>query len=316
MSENTIRVVGVDQFGGPEALRVFEVPEPHAGPGQVRIAVRAAAVNPTDTYTRNGGRAEMLSKFPPPYVPGMDVAGVVDEVGEGVTSVKPGDDVMAIVVPVGGHGGYSEKIVLPWESVVPVPRGASHAEACTLPMNGLTARLSLDLMALPRGAVLAVTGAAGAYGGYTVELAKADGLTVIADASERDTELVASLGADHVVARGPDVADRIRGIAPDGVHGLADGSVQNDQTIPAVRDGGVIATVRGWQAEPGRGIRIAPVWVREYARNHGALDTLRRQVEEGRIALRVARTFPADRAGEAHAILQAGGTRGRLVLEF
>ena len=309
-------MVGVDEFGGPEALRVFEVPEPQAGPGQVRIAVRAAAVNPTDTYTRNGGRAEMLSKFPPPYVPGMDIAGVVDEVGEGVSSVSPGDDVMAIVVPVGGHGGYSEKIVLPWESVVPIPRGSTHAEACTLPMNGLTARLSLDLMALRPGAVLAVTGAAGAYGGYVVQLAKDDGLTVIADASERDADLVASLGADHVVGRGPDVADRIRAIAPDGVDALADGSVQNDRIVPAVRDSGVIATVRGWQAEPGRGIRIAQVWVREYARNHGALDALRRQVEEGRIALRVARTIPADRAGEAHAILQAGGTRGRLVLEF
>lgn len=311
-----MRVVGVDEFGGPEALRVFEVPEPHAGPGQVRIAVRAAAVNPTDTYTRNGGRAEMLSKYPPPYVPGMDVAGVVDEVGEGVSSVAVGDAVMAIVVPVGGHGGYSEKIVLPWESVVRAPRGASHAEACTLPMNGLTARRSLDLMDLPRGSTLAVTGAAGAYGGYMVQLAKADGLSVIADASERDTDLVRALGADHVVPRGPDVADRIRAIEPDGVVGLADGSVQNDQIVPAVRDGGVIATVRGWQAEPGRGIRIAPVWVREYARNWDALDALRRQAEDGLVSLRVARTLPAERAGEAHAILQAGGTRGRLVIEF
>jgi|GEM_PF-1510166 len=268
-----MRVVGVGEFGGPEAFRVFEVPEPHAGPGQVRIAVRAAAVNPTDTYTRNGARAEMLSKHPPPYVPGMDVAGVVDEVGDGVSSVAVGEDVMAIVVPVGGHGGYSEKIVLPWESVVPIPRGATHVEACTLPMNGLTARLSLDLMALAPGATIAVTGAAGAYGGYMVQLARADGLTVIADASDRDTALVASLGPDHVV-----------------VDGLADGSVQNDQIVPAVRDGGVIATVRGWQADPGRGIRIVPVWVREYARNHVALDVLRQQVEDGRVSLRVART--------------------------
>lgn len=311
-----MRVIGVDEFGGPEALRVFEVPEPQVGPGQVRIAVRAAAVNPTDTYTRNGGRAEMLSKYPPPYVPGMDVAGVVDQVGEGVTSIAVGDDVMAIVVPVGGHGGYSEKVVLPWESVVKIPRGSTHAEACTLPMNGLTARLSLDLIEAPRGATIAVTGAAGAYGGYTVQLAKADRLTVIADASERDTDLVASLGADHVIARGPDVAEHIRSLVPDGVIALADGSVQNEQIIPAVRDGGVIATVRGWQSEPGRGIRIAPVWVREYARNWEALDRLRQQAEEGLVSLRVARVFPAASAGEAHAMLEAGGTRGRLVLEF
>lgn len=311
-----MRVVGVDEFGGPEALRIFEVPEPHAGPGQVRISVRAAAVNPTDTYTRNGGRAEMLRKHPPPYVPGMDVAGIVDEVGDGVTSLAVGDDVMAIVVPSGGHGGYSEKIVLPWESVVPIPRGSTYAEACTLPMNGLTARLSLDLMGVPHGGTIAVTGAAGAYGGYTVQLAKADGLVVIADASEADRDLVRGLGADHVVARGPDVADRIREIAPDGVVALADGSVQNEAIVPAVRDGGVIATVRGWQAEPDRGIRIAPVWVREYARNREALDTLRRQTEQGLVTLRVAKVLPASDAAEAHAILQAGGTRGRLVLEF
>ena len=88
-----MRVIGVTEFGGPEALRLFEVPESHAGPGEVRIAVRAAAVNPTDTYIRNGARAEMLERFPPPYVPGMDVAGIVDEVGDGVTTVKVGDSV-------------------------------------------------------------------------------------------------------------------------------------------------------------------------------------------------------------------------------
>src|ERR1039458_933069 len=88
-----MRVVGVTEFGGPEALRVFEVPESHAGPGEVRIAVRAAAVNPTDTFIRSGARAEMLVKFPPPYVPGMDVAGIVDEVDDGVSTVKVGDAV-------------------------------------------------------------------------------------------------------------------------------------------------------------------------------------------------------------------------------
>lgn len=311
-----MRVVGVMEFGGPEVLNVYDIPETHAGPGQVRIAVKAAAVNPTDTYTRNGARAEMLKDFPPPYVPGMDVAGIVDEVGDAVTTVKVGDAVMAIVVPSGSHGGYSESIVLPAGSVTLAPRGFSHAEAATLPMNGLTARLSLDQLALQPGQTLAVTGAAGAYGGYVVQLAKADGLRVIADASEKDEQLVRSLGADIVVPRGSDVAMHIRKHAPDGVDGLADGSVQNDEIVSAVKDGGAIATVRGWKSEIERGIILHETWVRDYAQAWDKLDALRQQTEAGLITLRLARTFPCDQASEAHRLLQAGGTRGRFVIEF
>lgn len=312
-----MRVVGVVEFGGPEALQVVEMPEPHAGPGQVRVRVKAAAVNPTDTYTRNGGRAEMLKKDPPPYVPGMDVAGVVDEIGEGTeTDLRVGDDVMAIVLPSGSHGGYSEMLALPARSVARMPAGASHAEACTLPMNGLTARLSLDLLALAPGDTLAVTGAAGAYGGYMVQLAKADGLRVIADASERDEALVRSLGADDIVRRGDDVAERIRALVPGGVDGLADGSVQGELLLAAVRDGGKVATVRGWAADAERGIRVLPTWVRDYVLEREKLDRLRQQVEDGAVTLRVARAFPAAEAAETHRLLQAGGTRGRLVIEF
>ncbi len=129
--------------GGPKVLQVVDVPEVNAGAGQVH----AAAVNPTDTMARNGSRAEAQKKDPPPYIPGMDIAGIVDQVGEGVTTgVKVGDRVMAMVCPDGQHGAYREQIVLEQRAVVAAPAGASHEEACTLPMNGLTARLSLDLM--------------------------------------------------------------------------------------------------------------------------------------------------------------------------
>src|SRR5262245_35832164 len=195
-----MRAVGVMVHGGPEALEVVDLPEVHAGPGQVRVRIYAAAVNPTDTMARNGSRAEQQKVDPPPYVPGMDAAGVVDEVGAGVsTGVQVGDTVMAMVVPKGSHGAYREQIVLHARAVVPAPAGTTHVEACTLPMNGLTARQSLDLLGLSAGQTLAVTGAAGAYGGYVVQLAKAEGLTVIADASEADHALVAALGADIVV---------------------------------------------------------------------------------------------------------------------
>jgi NADPH:quinone reductase-like Zn-dependent oxidoreductase len=283
----------------------------------VRIRVHAATVNPTDTYVRNGARAESQRKDPPPYVPGMDAAGVLDEIGEQVeTDLQVGDAVMAIVLPAGSHGAYSESLVLPAGSVARAPAGASHAEASTLPMNGLTARLALDKLALEPGQTIAVTGAAGSFGGYVVQLAKADGLRVIADASEADEQLVRDLGADVVVRRGEDVAARILAESPGGVDGLADGSVQNELLIPAVRDGGGFATVRGYKGRDERGITFHQVWVRDYLEEHGKLDRLRQQVEDGQIALRVARTFPAEQAGEAHRLLEAGGIRGRLVIEF
>src|SRR5215213_9699110 len=209
-----MRAVGVTEFGGPEALRLVDVePEP-LGPGQVRLRVQAAAVNPTDTHARSGAYADRDPIKTPPWVPGMDVAGEVVELGEGVDHLAVGDLAMGIVVPFGPYGAYREDKVLPANSVVRVPRGVDAVAASTLPMNGLTARLALDLMALTPGQVLAVTGAAGAFGGYVVQLAKADGLTVVADASQADEALVKELGADVVVRRGDDVAERIANSSP------------------------------------------------------------------------------------------------------
>ncbi len=312
-----MRAVGIMVHGGPEALEVVDLPEVHAGPGQVRIRVHAAAVNPTDLFVRDGSRAAQQKADPPPYVPGMDAAGIVDEVGDGVsTGVKVGDAVIAMVIPKGSHGAYREQIVLNARAVVPAPRGTTHVEACTLPMNGLTARQSLDLLKLLPGQTLAVTGAAGAYGGYVIQLAKADGLTVIADASETDHQLVKALGADIVVRRGDDVAARIRQHFPHGVDGLADGAVLTERVIPAVRDGGAFTSVRGFTGVAQRGIRFTTTFVRNYDCEFEKLDRLRGQVEAGVLTLRVAGTYPPERAGEAHRRLQAGGTRGRLVIQF
>jgi NADPH2:quinone reductase len=312
-----MRAAGVTEFGGPEALHLVDVPAEPLGAGQVRVRVTAAAVNPTDTYARNGTYAgrDPVKEFP--YVPGMDVAGVLTEIGEGVeTDLAVGERVMGIVVPTGAHGGYREDLVLPAGSVARVPAGASDVQAATLPMNGLTARLALDLMDLAPGQVLAVTGAAGAFGGYVVQLAKAEGLTVVADASEADEQLVRDLGADVVVPRGDDVATRIREEFPDGVDGLADGSVQDAAVLPAVEDGGAVTTVRGYRGDGRRDLRVMPVLVRRYAEEQAALDRLREQVEQGQVTLRVAATLPAAEAAEAHRRLEAGGVRGRLVLTF
>lgn len=310
----TMRAIGVYDGGGPETLEVVELLDPSPGPGELLVRVRAAAVNPTDTVMRSSASP---SEDGAPVVPGMDAAGVLQAVGPDTdTDLAVGDEVMAIVVPQGTHGAYAELVVLPVGSVTRVPAGASVVEAASLPMNGLTARQALDLLSLSPGQTVAVTGAAGAFGGYVVELAKADGLRVIADASEDDEALVRGLGADVVVRRGDDVAQRIRGAVPDGVDGLADGAVQNELVLPAVRDGGGFATVRGFDPDAPRNITIHQVFVMSYAEEHDKLDRLRRQVEDGEVRLRVARTFAAEDAAEAHRLLEGGGIRGRLVLEL
>jgi NADPH2:quinone reductase len=312
-----MKAVGVTEFGGPDVLHVVQLPEPEAGPGRLRIRVHAATVNPTDTVLRSGARADRLRDVPPPYVPGMDAAGVLEQIGPGVTTdLQVGEHVMAIVVPEGSHGAYSEQIVVPVESVARAPSGASDVEAATLPLNGLTARMALDVLALEPGQALAVTGAAGALGGYAVQLAKSEGLRVIADAAPADEQLIRRLGADLVVARGDRFAERVREVVPEGVEGLVDGALLDQLAVGAVRDGGRIATLRGFSGDAVRGVTFHPVFVRNYAGEQAKLDRLRQLVEEGRITLRVARALPAERAAEAHRMLEAGGTRGRLVLEF
>ena len=312
-----MRGVGVVEFGGPEVLRVVGLADVHAWFGEVRIRVHAAAVSPTDTMLRNGSRADALRDVPPPYIPGMDIAGVIDEIGPGTeTDLAVGDAVMAMVLPGGNHGAYRESIVLSADSVVRAPAGASHAEASTLPMNGLTARQSLDQLALQPGQTLGVTGAAGCYGGYIVQLARAEGLRVIADASAADEQLVRDLGADIVVPRGDDISAQIRKVAPEGVDGLADGAVQNELAVGAIRDGGAYAAVRGWGGNGERGINFHVTSVRTYDHRADLLDGLRRQTEDGQLTLRVYATYPAAQAADAHARLEAGGARGRCVIVF
>ena len=293
-----MKAVGFFEVGPPEVLRLVELPDPKARPGEILIRVHTAAVNPTDTIPRSGARPEALRGETPPYVPGMDAAGVVEEIGEGVSNeLQVGDHVMAIVLPHGSYGAYAERVAVPASSVVRTPSGVSDAEAATLPMNGLTARQALDLLDLTPGETVAVTGAAGIVGRYTIQLAKADGLRVVADAAPRDEELVRSLGADVIVARGPDVADRVRDVVPDGVEGLVDAALLNERAVPMVRDGGSIATLRGFQGDKERDLSYYPVSVRSYANARDKLDRLRQQVEEGAITLFVAAEL-SGRAGQ------------------
>lgn len=309
-----MKAIGVTEFGGPEALAVQDLTERHPGPGEARVRVRAAAVSPTDAGVRTG--AYDTSGSEPPYVPGMDAAGVVDEVGDG-SSWAVGDEVMAIALPLGEHGGaYREQLIAPDDSIARVPAGSTLEEAATVPMNGLTAVRILELMDLEPGQVLAVTGAAGTLGNYTIQLAKQQGLVVVADAAPKDRDLVQGLGADHVLERGDDLAGRIRGLFPDGVDAVADTALLHDDVVPALRDGGVFVSVRGWKGEPTRDIRFEAVWVFDEYHSHSKLDALRQAVEDGILIPRVADVLPAEEAAEAHRRMEAGGVRGRIVLTF
>ena len=312
-----MKAVGIMKHGGPEALEVLEVPDINVGPGQIRIRNFAASVNPVDVSVRNGSMAQMQKVNPPPYIPGMDAAGIIDQIGEDVkTDLKVGDSVMAMVVPNGDHGAYKENIVLDQNAVVKAPKNTTHIQASTLPMNSLTARLSLDLLDLSKGQVLAVTGSPGAYGGFVVQLAKADGLTVIADSNDSDRSLLESLGVDIIIPRGEGFAERIRQEFPDGVDGMADGALLNEAAIDAVKDGGSFTSVRGFKGEPQRNIDFTATWVTAYDCKKDKLETLCEQAESGVLTLRVADSVTMENAAEAHKKLEAGGTRGRMVIEF
>ena len=312
-----MRAVGFKKFGDPEVLEVIDVPEVSAGEGEIRIKNYASAVNPTDIVSRSGLIKQFIKDFSLPCVPGMDVAGEVDEVGNGVdTGIKVGDKVMAMVMPNKLHGAYREQLILDQNAVVKAPEGFSHFEASTLPMNGLTARLSLDLLDLKKGNIIAVTGGPGAYGGYVIQLAKADGLTVLADSNEKDIQLLKDLGVDHIIPREKNFVEEVRKIFPNGVDGIADGALLNEKAVGAVKDNGSFTSVRNFIGEPQRNINFTATWVSEYNCDFEKLNKLRQQVEDGLISLRVADIVTPENAAEAHRRLDAGGTRGRMVISW
>ncbi|RYE86695.1 MAG: NADP-dependent oxidoreductase [Myxococcales bacterium] len=310
-----MRAVTITKAGGPEVLTVTEREVRAAGPGEVRIAVRAAAVNPTDILMR-----EMTAYAKDtPGIPGMDAAGVIESVGPGVTRLAVGDQVMAVATPRRPEGGAQiELLVVPEASVVPIPTGASLGQASTLPMNGLTAQLALDLLKLVPGQTLAVSGGAGLLAHYMIVLAKERGLRVVADAKPSEADLVRGYGADVVVARGERFATEVRAeTGGAGADALSDTAVLGRDGFSSIRDGGAYVPVRGWSEGPAdRGIRILPVMVSEALERTDWLDELRDLASSGKITLRVAAEYPPERAADAQRAMSAGGLRGRAVIVF
>ncbi|MGW3396264.1 NADP-dependent oxidoreductase [Streptomyces hydrogenans] len=296
-----MRAATVSRFGGPEAVEITELLVPEVGPGQVRIKVGAAALNPVDVAMRSGvfgGEGERIGL-------GWDVAGTVHAVGGGV-NLSVGDRVIGIST---GHhtplGTHAEYVVLDADAVAAAPATLDDAQAASLPLNTLSAAQALDMLDLTEGQSLLVTGAAGGVGTHAVELARLKGLEVTALASADDEEFLASRGADHFLPREEPLALA----AYDGV---LDAAGLGRAALAAVRDGGTyIGLWPGREPECERGIRIDALDVR----GDGAqLAELARHAETGALLARVARTYPLDAAAEAHALLASGGLRGRIVL--
>lgn len=311
-----MRAVGFTEFGDPSVMKLVTVPIPSPGPGQVRVRVAAATVNPTDLGFRHGGRY-LPEGLVPPYIAGMDLSGVIDATGPGVSGWHAGERVMAAVSPwVPGGGAQAEYVLVSQDQLALVPEPISLEAAATLPMNAMTARTALDMLGLAPGQTLAVTGSAGAVGQYAIQLATLDGLTVIGDAKPEDEALIQSFGPRHVVTRGEPMAAAVRALYPDGVDAVLDAALLGPDVLPAVRDGGQLMAVRPFQGETERDITISLVLVGQHLHEGARLAELASLAAKGVLTLRVAELIPAENAAYAHRRLEAGGVRGRLVLTF
>lgn len=309
-----MRAVVITAPGGTDVLEAVDLPARAPGPGEVRIAVRAAAVNPTDSVTRKNG----VKDIPPPWIPGMDLAGVVESLGEGVDRLTVGEAVMAVVnARRPGGGAQAELVVVPAGSVVPLPDGIGFRQASTLPMTGLTARLGIDAIGLEAGQTLALSGGAGLLASYAIPMARELGWNVIADAHPDDEELVLASGCDAIVPRTEDFASAVRAAAPDGVDGLLDTAGLGAAATGAVRDGGAMVSVLGWTPdEPVRGIEFTAISVLNALERTDWLEELRRLASSGHLKVRPTVDYPPERADQAQRSMDAGGLRSRAVIIF
>ncbi|MFF2555469.1 NADP-dependent oxidoreductase [Nocardia sp. NPDC058058] len=307
---DTMRAVIARGYGGPEVLELVRVPIPVPGPGQILIRVQAATVNPVDLLTRSGALADAGLMTPRATTGiGWDVAGVVHAIGPGATSFALGQNVIGLRDLLDrALGTYAEYVVLDACAVAPAA-GLTALEAATLPLNGLTALQSLDLLALAPGDTGLITGSAGAVGGFAVELATRRGLRVLAHAHPADEPFLRAAGAEWIIPRDtPDLAAAIRELVPGGAHGALDTAGLGMAAVAAVRTRGVYVTVAGGIVPtPLRGIRIHQQWISADGPALADLATIG-------LAPRIAATLPLHQAAEAHRRMDRGGLRGRVVL--
>ncbi|MFD7428123.1 NADP-dependent oxidoreductase [Streptomyces sp. NPDC059818] len=297
-----MKAVRFSRFGGPEVLEVVDLPDPRPGPGQVRIAVRAAGVNPSDWKKRQGLMGQEL-----PQTMGYEAAGRVDELGEGVTDVAVGDHVFGF-----SADGAAQAELAVLSTYAPVPPSLDFPGAAALPAAVETATRALDQLGVGSSGTLLISGASGSVGSAAVQLAVVRGARVIGTASAANHAYLRSLGAEPV-AYGEGLVERVRALAPGGVDLALD-----------VAGSGVLPELIGLAGGPGRVVTIADF---TGAREHGvrfssgdagravhALGGIGELIESGRFSLPVARTFPLTEVAEAHRAGEDGRVRGKLVL--
>ncbi|NYI05176.1 NADP-dependent oxidoreductase [Allostreptomyces psammosilenae] len=302
----TMRAAALTEFGGPEVLRPMDLPVPVAGPGQVRIAVRAAGVLPFDLGVRGGWSPPGVTpRFP--VVPGNEFAGTIDQLGEGVTGRAVGEDVLGF----GLLGGYAEYVVVPADQVVAKPAEMPWEIAGGFSGNGQGAHLALGELRVGPGDTLLIGGAAGGLGTFAVQLARAWGATtVIGTASPANHDYLRELGAVPV-AYGEGLVERIRELAPGGVDAALDAAGPEGlrAAVEVTRDRDRVITMVATEEAARLGLRD---WggTRTAARLAELVELYRR----GAVRPRLRATYPLDRAADAHRDLATGHGRGKIVL--
>lgn len=297
-----MRAVRFHQYGEPEVLTVEDAPEPHAGPGQIRVRVHGTSVNPVDWKIRAGYLHEMMPvTFP--AIPGSDAAGIVDEVGEGVTGVQAGEDVFGLA-----QAGAAELAVLTaWARV---PSTWTREQAAAAGLASATAMAGLDALGDVSGKAVLIEGAAGGVGSAAVQLAVARGARVIGTASEVNHDFLRSLGAIPVTY-GAGLADRVAAVAPDGVDAALDlaGSGSLADLVAIVGDPARVASAADFTA-PSLGVAM----VAGNANAQANLATAAELGAAGAYTPRVQAAYPLEQIAEAHAHVQGGHTRGKVVI--
>jgi NADPH:quinone reductase-like Zn-dependent oxidoreductase len=290
------------RFGGPEVLEIVGLPEPHAGPGEVRVAVRAAGVNASDWKKRQGQMDQDL-----PQTMGYEAAGVVDEVGDEVTGVQIGD----AVVGVGGDGAaQAEYAVLSvW---VPIPASLDFVGAAALPSTVETAARALDQLGVAQGSTVLINGASGSIGSAAVQFAVHRGARVIGTGSPATHDYLRSLGAEPV-AYGDGMADRVRALVPDDVDLALDvaGSGALPELIDLAGGAGHVVTIADFPGAQQYGVRFSRG---DSGRADYALALATKLIDQGSFRIPVGQTFALADIADAHRVGESGKVRGKLVL--
>ncbi|MFI1034468.1 NADP-dependent oxidoreductase [Streptomyces sp. NPDC020951] len=299
-----MKAISYEEYGGPEVLELVEVTEPHAGPGQVRVRMVAAGVNPVDFKIRRGW-APQMGPVSFPAVPGLEGAGIVDEVGEGVAGVSVGDEVMAWT----DTGSYAEYALA--SDFAPKPAGLGWETAAALPVAVETSDRVLDELAVELGETLLIHGAAGVVGSVGVQIAVARGATVIGTASEANHDYLRSLGAIPV-AYGDGLADQVRAVAPQGIDAVYDVVGIDALDVSVELRGGT--TDRIVTTNDPRAFELGITFSIGGRRFGPQLTDYARLAADGRLRVRVDQSLQLADAAKAHELSESGHARGKLLL--